>query len=177
MSEETNIHASCVAVDGHGVLLLGASGAGKSDLALMLMDGGAQLVADDRTILFAKAGTLHAKAPASIRGLLEIRGVGIVQRPARPRCACGLSVRLGKEGARLPGPRFLPPAGLRRCRKSRWIRASPPRRPRIRAALAAFVRGQLPRHFSLEIAAFQHQITLSGASGFCYCPRRSKEPS
>jgi len=43
-----NIHASCVRIRGKGVLLLGASGAGKSDLALEMIDGGAKLVADDR---------------------------------------------------------------------------------------------------------------------------------
>ena len=149
MSEETNIHATCVAVNGHGVLLLGESGAGKSDVALMLLDGGAQLVADDRTILFAKAGTLHAKAPASIRGLLEIRSVGIVQRPARASVRVRLVVRLGKEGARLPGPGFyrklnceVPQIAL----NPRF--ASTP--AKIRAALAAFVRGTFRDTFHLK---------------------------
>ena len=42
------IHATCVDVEGVGVLFLGAPGNGKSDLALRLIDGGARLVADDR---------------------------------------------------------------------------------------------------------------------------------
>ena len=61
-----NIHASCVAFGGKGVLLLGASGAGKSSLALRLVDDGARLVADDRCDLFPRGGKLHARAPASI---------------------------------------------------------------------------------------------------------------
>jgi len=149
MSEKINIHATCVAVNGHGVLLLGESGAGKSDVALMLLDGGAQLVADDRTILFAKAATLHAKAPASIQGLLEIRGVGIVQRPARASVRVRLVVRLGKEGARLPRRGFyrkldceVPQIAL----NPRF--ASTP--AKIRAALAAFVRGTFRDTFHLK---------------------------
>ena len=46
-----NLHASAVALDGRGALLLGASGAGKSGLALRLMALGARLVADDRVLL------------------------------------------------------------------------------------------------------------------------------
>ena len=85
-------------------MLLGASGVGKSDLALRLIDEGARLVADDRTILFGKHEALHARAPASIKGLLEIRGVGIVELPVRASVKIALAVRLGKEGARLPRP-------------------------------------------------------------------------
>jgi HPr kinase/phosphorylase len=101
---ETNIHASCIALRGRGVLLLGPSGSGKSDLALRLIDQGAKLVADDRTILFVKNSALHAKAPASIKGLLEIRGLGIVEMPVRASVKIALAVRLGREGARLPHP-------------------------------------------------------------------------
>src|SRR3981189_3410655 len=97
---EANIHASCVAIGARGVLLLGASGTGKSDLALRLIDEGAKLVADDRTILFTAKGMLHARAPASIKGLLEIRGLGIVELPVRTRVKIALVVRLGREDAR-----------------------------------------------------------------------------
>ena len=91
---DVNIHASCVAFRGQGVLLLGPSGAGKSDLALRLIDEGAKLVADDRAILFTVQGALHARAPASIKGLLEIRGLGIVELPARTQVKIALVVRL-----------------------------------------------------------------------------------
>ncbi len=76
-----NVHATCVAVDGRGVLLRGPSGAGKSDLALRLIDGGAVLVADDRTLLDADGDRLVARPAPTIAGLLEIRGVGLVEVP------------------------------------------------------------------------------------------------
>ena len=148
MSDEINIHASCVAVGGHGVLLLGTSGAGKSDIALMLLDAGAQLVADDRTILFVKKGLLHARAPDSIKGLLEIRGVGIVHRPSR-MARVRLAVQLGKEDARLPEPLLYRQLGCEvpEIRLDPRIASTP---ARIRAALQAFVRGQFRDTFHLK---------------------------
>lgn len=76
------IHATCIAVDGAGVLLLGPSGAGKSDLALRLIDDGARLVADDRVLLTARGDRLIARAPVLLRGLLEVRGFGLIGVPA-----------------------------------------------------------------------------------------------
>jgi HPr kinase/phosphorylase len=141
---EINIHASCVAIGKRGVLLLGKSGAGKSDLALRLIDEGAVLVADDRTILSVEKGALFARAPASIKGLLEIRGLGIVKFRTRAKVRIVLAVQLGREGARLPSLHFYrPPAPLQPSGKVPEIRldarfASTP--ARIRAALAAFSR-------------------------------------
>jgi serine kinase of HPr protein (carbohydrate metabolism regulator) len=64
------------------VLLRGPSGAGKSDLALrLIMDRGFSLVADDRTVLTSRDGTLIAEAPATLAGLLEVRGLGILPAP------------------------------------------------------------------------------------------------
>ncbi len=101
--EVLNIHATCVALGGRAVLLLGPSGAGKSDLALRLIDGGAKLVADDRTDLWlAKNGVLYASAPSAIAGLMEVRGLGIIALPYLRHAAVGLAVRLGKLPARLP---------------------------------------------------------------------------
>ncbi|HKY18645.1 MAG TPA: hypothetical protein VJL82_06900 [Rhizomicrobium sp.] len=137
-----NIHASCVAIGTRGVLLLGPSGAGKSDVALRLIDQGARLVADDRTILFLARGALYAKAPASIKGLLEIRGFGIIKLPARAKVKIALAVRLGGEGERLPAPRlYHPPKPLKPGISLPQIAldarfASTP--AKIRAALAAF---------------------------------------
>ena len=142
---EANIHASCVAIGGQGILLLGKSGVGKSDLALRLIDAGARLVADDRTILFVARGALHARAPESIKGLLEIRGLGIVAFPARPSVKIALVVRLGVEDARLPPMRlYHVPAPLKGAKPVPQIAldarfASTP--AKIRAALAAFSRG------------------------------------
>lgn len=77
------VHASCVAVEGHAVLLRGPSGCGKSDLALRLIDNGAALIADDQVILESAEGqtggvSLMASAPTALSGLLEVRGIGIV---------------------------------------------------------------------------------------------------
>ena len=60
---ETIVHASCVTVQGRGVLITGASGSGKSALALSLMALGADLVADDRVILSLDRGRVMASAP------------------------------------------------------------------------------------------------------------------
>lgn len=96
-----------------GVLLLGRSGSGKSDLALRLMALGAELVADDRTDIFAARGRLYAKAPAPIAGLLEVRGVGILSLPFGEKAPIGMVVQLGKSPRRLPDFAFWrPPAAL-----------------------------------------------------------------
>ena len=90
-----NIHATCVKLaSGAGVLLTGASGSGKSDLALRLIDGGAKLVADDRCDLFVDGTTLAARAPAALAGLIEIRGVGIIAMPYEKAAAVSLVVEL-----------------------------------------------------------------------------------
>ncbi len=75
----SQIHASCVAIDEQGILLRGASGSGKSDLALRLIEQGAQLISDDRVELMAKGNELVAFAPPAIAGLLEVRHVGIIK--------------------------------------------------------------------------------------------------
>jgi HPr kinase/phosphorylase len=145
MTEEANIHASCVAIGNKGVLLLGKSGSGKSDLALRLIDDGARLVSDDRTILFIAKGVLHAKAPASIKGFLEVRGLGIIALPVRTDVKIALAVRLGSQGARLPMPAvYHAPTALKQAAKVPQIAldgrfASTP--AKIRAALAAFSQG------------------------------------
>ncbi len=102
----TTIHATCVAIDGMGVLLRGPSGAGKSDLALRLIDGGAQLVSDDYTVVELDGGRLVATAPDSIRGKLEVRGVGILPLPAAARAVVALVVDLVGDAPveRLPEP-------------------------------------------------------------------------
>lgn len=60
------------------MLLRGAPGSGKSDLALRLMDGGWDLVADDYTEIHEADGQLCARAPDNIAGLIEVRGLGII---------------------------------------------------------------------------------------------------
>jgi serine kinase of HPr protein (carbohydrate metabolism regulator) len=104
VSSATQIHATCVEVAGAGVLLLGASGTGKSDLALRLIDEGARLVADDRTDLRRREGDLYASAPETIAGRIEVRGLGIVAVPAVAQARVRLAVELVEPAAveRLP---------------------------------------------------------------------------
>lgn len=95
-------HGTAVAIDGHAVLLTGASGAGKSDLALQLIDRGASLIGDDGVELIEHHGMLHVKCVATLNGKLEVRGIGILDFPHLPACALRLLVELGAEGERHP---------------------------------------------------------------------------
>jgi HPr kinase/phosphorylase len=88
------IHATCVAIDRAGVLLRGDPGAGKSDLALRLIDEGAVLVADDYCQIGVENGVLIAETPPQIAGKIEVRGYGIVTMPFLSRTAVRLVVDL-----------------------------------------------------------------------------------
>jgi len=94
------IHASCVARDGAGVLLLGPPGAGKSDLVLRLLDHGFSLLADDRV----EIADGMARPPAGLEGLLEVRGFGIVRLPHAGQARLALAVDLAGAAVRLPAP-------------------------------------------------------------------------
>ena len=80
-SKSQNIHATCISLDGLGLLLRGPSGCGKSDLALRMMENNSQLIADDWVDLALEGGVLIAQAPSRLRGLLEVRGVGVIEVP------------------------------------------------------------------------------------------------
>ncbi|MBI4185109.1 MAG: HPr kinase/phosphatase C-terminal domain-containing protein [Proteobacteria bacterium] len=101
------VHGTALLLNGAGVLLRGPPGAGKSDLALRLIEGGARLVADDRVDLVREGERLIAAAPARLAGLLEVRGVGIVAVAHATRAALRLVVDLvaPDEVSRLPEPR------------------------------------------------------------------------
>ena len=88
------VHGTCVDVEGIGVLIIGPSGSGKSDLALRLLDAGARLIADDYLWLEAAGGDLVASVPENIAGLLEVRGLGIVRHSYRDTCIVRLCVQL-----------------------------------------------------------------------------------
>lgn len=64
-----------------GLLLRGPSGAGKSDLALRCLKQGACLVADDQVVVASAGAGLLCSAPETIAGLLEVRGLGIIEQP------------------------------------------------------------------------------------------------
>lgn len=97
-----NLHASCVAAGGRAVLIAGPSGSGKSDLALRLLDRGFTLVSDDRTILRKDGDRLVACAPETIKGKLEIRGIGIVDVETVSNVPVALVVELTSDIQRLP---------------------------------------------------------------------------
>lgn len=101
LSSET-IHVSSVAIGGRAVLIGGRSGAGKSDLALRLIDRGARLISDDYTFVRRVQGQALASAPERIAGKVEVRGVGIVEMAAVADVPVALYVDLSGEPVRLP---------------------------------------------------------------------------
>jgi HPr kinase/phosphorylase len=80
------IHATCIEINGRGVLIRGPSGSGKSDLALRCLAAGvsallpnaATLVADDQVLLDVSGERLTAQTPPALRGRMEVRGQGII---------------------------------------------------------------------------------------------------
>jgi len=97
-----NLHSSTVALNGRAVLIAGPSGSGKSDLALRLLDRGFTLVSDDRTIIRKQGGKLIASAPETIKGKLEVRGVGIVEVESVTNVPVALVVELTCDIQRMP---------------------------------------------------------------------------
>ena len=75
------IHGSSVALEDNGVLIIGSSGSGKSDLALRLIDSGGTLISDDQTLCLKKQNEIFLFSIAAIYGLLEIRNMGIIKVP------------------------------------------------------------------------------------------------
>ena len=112
MLDDNPYHATSVVIDGRVLLLAGASGSGKSDLALRLIDRGALLLSDDYTQLEERDGILHAMAPAQIAGCMEVRGVGIVEMAFAQEGPVALLLDLDGDPPRLPDER-LPTTTLR----------------------------------------------------------------
>lgn len=98
------LHFTTVAIGGRAVLIGGVSGAGKSDLALRLIDRGAVLVSDDRTMLDLRDGILVASAPETIAGQIEVRGLGILDMPHLAEAPVALVVTLDLSPERMPSP-------------------------------------------------------------------------
>jgi serine kinase of HPr protein (carbohydrate metabolism regulator) len=100
-------HAGLIAqrVGGHwlGVLIEGPSGAGKSDLALRALDQGFRLVADDRVVIWTSQGELYGRAPATLSGLIEVRGVDVLTVDPLALSRIALVARLGAP-ERIPAP-------------------------------------------------------------------------
>ena len=85
---------TCVVIGGRGVLIAGAPGSGKSSLALAVIDRGARLVGDDGVTLACENGVLIARPAPATRGLIEVRGVGIVPIAACDAASVALLVKL-----------------------------------------------------------------------------------
>jgi HPr kinase/phosphorylase len=102
------LHATTVAIGDAGVMIIGPAGSGKSALALQLMALGARLVADDQTCLAGTDADVVASAPATLRGMIEARFVGILAAPVRDSVALRLVVDLAQvEASRLPPRRTI----------------------------------------------------------------------
>lgn len=89
-----------------GLLIEGASGSGKSDLALRCLEHGFRLVADDRVLVWICDGRLFGRAPDSLSGLMETRGLGVLPQDNLRLCEIDLCVRcVPSDGVeRLPDP-------------------------------------------------------------------------
>jgi HPr kinase/phosphorylase len=100
MASSVRLHGTCVARDGAGVLIVGPSGSGKSDLALRLLSRGFDLVADDQVEIEDNL----ASPPARLAGLLEVRGFGILQNTYVSRVDLKVVISLLAISDRLPEP-------------------------------------------------------------------------
>ena len=107
MTRPTILHAGLIArrVDGlwRGVLIQGPSGAGKSDLALRALDQGFRLAADDRVLIWVSEGRLFGRAPETLSGLIEARGLDVLTVEPLPFCEVALVARL-EPPERIPDP-------------------------------------------------------------------------
>lgn len=108
------VHATAIAVDGRAALLFGASGSGKSDLALRSIVtvarlGGRlvtpELVADDQVEITRDGGHLVCRPPTTLAGRIEVRGLGIVDVPHVTVARVALAVIIdGPPAERMPAP-------------------------------------------------------------------------
>jgi serine kinase of HPr protein (carbohydrate metabolism regulator) len=97
-------HGTCIALAGRGVLIRGRPGAGKSDLALRLIDASgcgigakelrARLIADDQVHLTRSGDRVVARSPGRLRDAIEIRGLGIVKVRSQAKARLDLVVEL-----------------------------------------------------------------------------------
>ncbi len=107
------IHASTVALNGQAVVIMGASGTGKSTLALELIGQGATLIADDQTILTRVGDDVIASCPDAIKGQIEVRHMGLLRCDAVSDVPVGLVIDLDQtETQRLPAHRTIDLAGI-----------------------------------------------------------------
>ena len=107
-------HSTAVVLDNNGVLIIGESGSGKSDLALRLIDGGATLISDDITICKKRTDEIYLSSPIETKGLLEVREVGIITVPFVDGIRLKMVVRLiEKNSNRYPNKNFTRVLGVK----------------------------------------------------------------
>ena len=108
------MHATCVDINGSGVLIVGRSGSGKSSLAISLLALGSKLVADDQCELVKKNNRFYIFKPASLPSSIEIRGVGLVSVPMVVETSLDWVVNMDEaETERMPNLRFTEIYGYR----------------------------------------------------------------
>ena len=78
LAPRTAMHACLLEIYGVGVLIIGDSGIGKSEISLDLIRKGHCLIADDRVDIADVRGTLIGTCPETIYGMMEVRGIGII---------------------------------------------------------------------------------------------------
>lgn len=143
------IHGTSVEVNGAGLLLRGPPGSGKSDLALRLIsECDARLVADDQVEVTLRDGILVARAPETLAGMIEVRGLGIARFDHHPSWAVHLVIELSDSVERFPEPRQTVIAG---CPLPVW---------RLRAREASAV-----AKVKLAVKALQGTVSLDGGFG------------
>lgn len=82
LAPELRMHGVLGDVYGIGVLIVGESGIGKSETALELIKRGHRLVADDAVDIKEVDGILHGSSPYITKGMMEVRGMGIIDVPS-----------------------------------------------------------------------------------------------
>ena len=91
------IHAGLIALRTQGAwrgaLISGTFGVGKSDLMLRALEMGFRLVSDDRTVVWASDGRLFGRAPDTLFGLIELRGLGVLTEQPLPLAEATVMVR------------------------------------------------------------------------------------
>lgn len=77
-AKKVSIHGCAIIVNGVGVIIIGASGVGKSEAVLELIQKGHTFVSDD-TVIISRLGTRYIAQPSEItKDFLEVRGIGLI---------------------------------------------------------------------------------------------------
>lgn len=96
------VHGTAVSIDNSGILILGPSGSGKSDLALQLIDRGASLISDDQVVTYRSNKVITLEPPKNIAGKIEIYALGVIEMPFVANVPLSMIVDLSKKPSRYP---------------------------------------------------------------------------